>query len=366
MRIAQIAPVAMMIPPPKSGSVELMTSVLTEGLVKRGCDVTLFATGDSKTKAELHAEFPCGYLYDEGMYPWEFYEMVNLSTACERARDFDVIHYQAAYYPMSLPFTRHVSTPFVQTVHHYPYPNETRLWKCYPEANFVAISEYQAKALEGLNCLGVVYHGIETKAFTFNPKPEDYLLFLGRFTAGKGVLEAIEVAKRLGIKLLLAAPEDDYFNEIVKPHVDGRLIEYTGEVDHAEKNKLLGGALALLYPVQAGEPFGLVLTEAMACGTPVLALNKGAVEEIIENGVNGYRVETLEEMCSVFPKILKLDRERVRALAVERFDVEQMVEGYIRIYERILELKNEKLSIYEQNKWEREIVAASGFRTPGR
>jgi glycosyltransferase involved in cell wall biosynthesis len=364
MRIAQIAPVAMMIPPPKSGSVELMTSVLTEGLVRRGCDVTLFAAGDSETKAELHAEFPCGYLYDEGMYPWEFYEMVNLSAACERAAEFDIIHYQAAYYPMSLPFTRHVSTPFVQTVHHYPYPNETKLWKRYPEANFAAISHCQAKALEGLNCLGVVYHGVDTKSFTFNPEPEDYLLFLGRFTAGKGVLEAIEVAKRLGIKLLLAAPEDDYFHEVVKPHVDGKLIEYAGEVDHAGKNRLLGSALALLYPVQAAEPFGLVLTEAMACGTPVLALNKGAVEEIVENGVNGYQVETLDEMCSVFPEILRLDRGRVRASAVEKFDVEQMVDGYIRIYERILSSKNGKFEIYEQKQRKRETVAASGFRTP--
>jgi glycosyltransferase involved in cell wall biosynthesis len=304
--------------------------------------VTLFATGDSATKAKLHASFPHGYWHDEEMYPWEFYEMVNLSAACERAADFDIIHYQAAYYPMSLAFTRLVSTPFVQTVHHYPYPSETQLWKRYPEANFVAISHCQAKALEGLNCVGMVYHGIQTDTITFNPKPEDYLLFLGRFTAGKGVLQAIELAKRLGIKLLLAAPEDDYYHQAVKPHVDGKLIEYIGEVDHAGKNKLLSGALALLYPIQEGEPFGLVLTEAMTCGTPVLALNKGAVNEIVENGVTGYRVETLDEMFEIFPKVVRLDRARVRAQAVERFDIRQMVDGYIRIYERILQAKNNK------------------------
>jgi glycosyltransferase involved in cell wall biosynthesis len=351
MRIAQIAPVATTIPPPKSGSVELMTSLLTEGLVERGYDVTLFATGDSQTNAKLHAEFPRGYWHDNEMYPWEFYEMVNLSAACERAADFDIIHYQAAYYPMSLAFTRHISTPFVQTVHHYPYPGETRLWKRYPEANFTAVSQCQAKALEELNCVGTVYHGIETRKFTFKPQPEDYLLFLGRFTKGKGVLEAIEIAERLGIKLLLAAPEDDYFREIVKPRVDGKLIEYVGEVDHAGKNKLLGGALTLLYPVQEGEPFGLVMTEAMACGTPVLALDKGAVKEIVENGVNGYRVETLDEMCSVFPEVLRLDRARVRASAVEKFDVGQMVEGYINIYKRILQSEKEmKAKVYEQSK----------------
>jgi glycosyltransferase involved in cell wall biosynthesis len=347
MRIAQVAPVATKIPPPKSRSVELITSLLTEGLVERGHEVTLFATGDSNTKANLRAVFPHGYCLDEKMYPWEFYEMVNLSAACEQAADFDIIHYQAAYYPMSLAFTRLVDTPFIQTVHHYPYPSETNLWKHYPKANFVAVSQCQAKALEGLNCLGVVYHGVETKAFTFNPKPDDYLLFLGRFTPGKGVLEAIEMAKRLGIKLLVAAPESDYFHQAVKQQVDGKLIEYVGEVDQAEKNKLLGGALALLYPVQEAEPFGLVMIEAMACGTPVLARNKGAVTEIVENGVNGYKVETLDEMFEIFPKVLQLDRAKVRASAVERFDVEQMVDGYIKIYEQILQSeKKEKFNAY--------------------
>jgi len=341
MRIAQIAPVATTIPPPKSGSVELMTSLLTEGLLERGHEVTLFATGDSVTKAKLHATFPHGYWHDEEMYPWEFYEMVNLSAACERASEFDIIHYQAAYYPMSLAFTRLISTPFVQTVHHYPFQSETRLWKRYPEANFVAISRCQAAALEGLNCIGTIYNGIETETFTFNPQPENYLLFLGRFTAGKGVLEAIEIARRLNVKLLLAAPEDDYYRQTIKPHVDGKLVEYVGEVDHAGKNKLLGGALALLYPVQEGEPFGLVMTEAMACGTPVLALDKGAVNEIVENGVNGYRVETLEEMLEILPEVLRLDRAKVRASAIEKFDVRQMVDGYIEIYEQILRSKSE-------------------------
>jgi len=335
MRIAQIAPVATTIPPPKSGSVEMMTSLLTEGLVKRGHDVTLFATGDSTTKANLHATFPRGYWHDEEMYPWEFYEMVNLSAACERADDFDIIHYQAAYYPMSLAFNRFVKTPFVQTVHHYPYPSETNLWKRYPEANFVAISDCQAEALRGLNCVGTIYHGIETGSFTFNPKPDDYLLFFGRFMPEKGVLEAIEVARRLEIKLLLAAPDDPYYHEAIKPHVDGKLVEYIGEVDHAGRNQLLGGALAMLYPVQAAEPFGLVLVEAMACGTPVLALDKGAVSEIIINGVNGFRVEKLDEMVEIFPEVLKLDRAAIRAFAVERFDAGRMVEDYIRIYEQI-------------------------------
>jgi glycosyltransferase involved in cell wall biosynthesis len=336
MRIAQIAPVATTIPPPKSGSVELMTSLLTEGLIERGHDVTLFATGDSVTKAKLHATFSHGYWHDKEMYPWEFYEMTNLAAACERAIDFDIIHYQAAYYPMSLAFTRLVETPLVHTVHLQPDESQVKLWKHYAEANFVAISDCQAKALTNLNCVGTVYHGIDTDSFTFNPKPDDYLLFFGRFTPEKGVLEAIEVAKRLEIKLLLAAPDDPYYHEVVKPHVDGKTVEYIGEVDHAGRNKLLGGALAMLYPVQAAEPFGLVLIEAMACGTPVLALEKGAVSEIIENGANGFHVETLDEMVRIFPRVLKLDRAAIRDFAVQRFDTARMVEDYIKIYEQIL------------------------------
>jgi len=338
MKIAQIAPVATTIPPPKSGSVELMTSLLTEGLIERGHDVTLFATGDSNTKAKLHATFPHGYWHDEEMYPWEFYEMVNLSTACEWAKDFDIIHYQAAYYPMSFAFTRLVKTPFVQTVHLQPDESQLKLWKHYAEAIFVAISNCQRDAMRGLNIVGTVYHGIETDAFTFNPQPDDYLLFFGRFMPEKGVLEAIEVAKRLGIKLLMAAPDDPYYHEAIEPHVDGKFIEYIGEVAHAGRNKLLGGALAMLYPVQVGEPFGLVLVEAMACGTPVLALDKGAVSEIIVNGVNGFRVNSLSEMVEIFPQIVKLDRDKVRSFAVEHFDTGRMVDDYVKIYERILGL----------------------------
>src|SRR3979490_1654828 len=162
MRIAHIAPVATTIPPPKSGSVETMTSLLTEGLVARGHDVTLFATADSKTKARLHAIYPHGYWHDENMWPWELYEMLNLAAAVERARDFDVIHYEAAYYPMSLAFTRLSPTPIVQTLPHSPSKAEIRLGARYPEAPFVAISNEQAGLLQGLNVVGTVLHGIDT------------------------------------------------------------------------------------------------------------------------------------------------------------------------------------------------------------
>jgi glycosyltransferase involved in cell wall biosynthesis len=231
LRIAHVAPVATTIPPPKSGSVEQMTSWLTEGLVARGHDVTLFATADSKTKATLHATFTHGYWSDPNMWPWELYEMLNLAAAVERATDFDIIHYEAAYYPMSLAFTRLSPTPIIQTLHHSPSEPEVRLWSRYPEAPFVAISSEQARLLSGLHVLGTVLHGIDTDSFTFCDRPDDYVLFLGRFTDGKGVLQAIEIAKRLDMRLILAAAEDAYYREKVAPHVDGHRIVYYGEAD---------------------------------------------------------------------------------------------------------------------------------------
>jgi glycosyltransferase involved in cell wall biosynthesis len=336
LRIAHVAPVSSCIPPKKSGSVQTMTSLLTEGLVRRGHDVTLFATGDSQTAARLHAIYPRGYWEDSEMWPWELCEMFNLAAAVERARDFDVIHYEAGYYPMSLAFSRLSPTPVVQTLHHAPSPAEVALWRRYPDAPFIAISQEQARLLDGLAVADVVLHGIDTDRFTFRHDADDYLLFLGRFTEGKGVLQAIEVAKRVDMRLLLAAAEEAYYREHVAPHVDGRQIVYVGEVDFAGKVELYGGARALLYPVQAGEPFGLVLAEAMACGTPAAALDRGAVREVVEDGVTGGVFDTVDAMVAGLPEVLALDRQSVSAHARARFSIDRMVDGYVRAYQRVL------------------------------
>jgi glycosyltransferase involved in cell wall biosynthesis len=339
LRIAHVAPVATTVPPPKSGSVETMTSLLTEGLVADGQDVTLFATAGSKTRARLHATFEEGYWHDPTMWPWELYEMLNLAAAVERAGEFDVIHYEAASYPISIAFTRLSPTPVVQTLHHSPSAAEVKLWSRYPEAAFVAISNEQARLLDGVNVVGTVLHGIDSDSFAFQERPDDYLLFLGRFTEGKGVLQAIEVARRVGMKLVLVAAEEAYYREKVAPHVDGTQIVYYGEADHPTKVSLYGGARALLYPIQASEPFGLVLAEAMACGTPVAALDRGAVREIVDDGVTGIVFSDLEQMTHELSRVMVLDRRRVRERAVARFGVARMVNEYVAVYRRVMEAR---------------------------
>ena len=335
LRIAIVGPVAQPIPPPRSGSVESVTALLTEGLVARGHDVTLFATGSSATSARLHATFARGYHEDPDLWPWELCELMNLAAAVERAQDFDVVHYQAEYAPVSLAFARLTRTPLVVTVHHAPTPSEVALWSRVGEAPFVAISEAQRSLLAGLNVVARIHHAVDTDALTACLEPEDYLLFLGRFTEGKGVLEAIEVARRTGHRLVLAAAENEYYQHVVAPRVDGERVVFAGEVEPAGKASLLGRARALLYPVRASEPFGLVMAEAMACGTPVAALRRGAVGELVDDGVTGRAFDSIDELVEGLPDVLALDRQGVRRRAVERFAPERMVDAHLTVYARL-------------------------------
>lgn len=336
LRIAQVAPVATSVPPERSGSIETATSLLTEGLVRRGHDVTLFATGNSTTAARLQATFPRGYRDDDSMWPWELCELFNLAAAIERAKSFDIIHYQSEYYPMSLAFSRVTEVALVQTLHHAPDPAEVALWSRYPDAPFIAISNAQAAMLSSLDVAATIHHAIDTDRFAFREAPENFLLFLGRFTEGKGVLQAIEVARRTGMRLVLAAADNDYYREVVAPKVDGQNVTYAGELEHDAKVALLGRARALVYPVQAAEPFGLVLPEAMACGTPVAGLSVGAVPELIDDGVTGGVFSSLDAMVAGLPGVCALDRGAVRATAVQRFGVDRMVDAHVDAYRRVI------------------------------
>ncbi len=335
MRIALVGPVAQPIPPKRSGSVESVTALLADGLVDRGHRVTLFASGGSATRAELHATFPLGYHEDSDLWPWELCELLNLAAAVERAGDFDVIHYQAEYAPISLAFARLSRTPLVVTVHHAPTPPEVALWSRGGGAPFIAVSEVQRGLLDGLRVAATIHHAVDTVTFAPSAEPGDDLVFLGRFTEGKGVLQAIDIARRAGRRLVLAAAENDYYREVVVPLVDGERVVYAGELGLVQKAALLAHAGALLYPVQAAEPFGLVMAEAMACGTPVAALARGAVTELVDDGVTGGVFTSVDELVRHLPRVLALDRRRVRERAVERFGAARMVEEHEAVYARL-------------------------------
>ena len=336
LRIALVGPVAQAIPPARSGSIETVTAMLADGLVARGQDVTLFAAASSTTAARLHAVFADGYNHDTDLWPWELCELLNLAAAVERAAAFDLIHYQAEYAPLSLAWTRVSPVPVVQTLHHAPSPTEVALWSRYPEAPFVAVSRAQADLLTGLNVAGTIHHAVDPRVFGYRAAPDDYLLFLGRFTAGKGVLEAVEVARRTGHRLVLAAAGNEYYRAAVAPLVDGDRVVHAGEADLEAKVALLQGARALLYPLQAAESFGLVLIEAMMCGTPIAALDRGAVRELVDEGSTGHAYASLDALVRGLDDVLALDRGRVRARALERFRPERMVDAHIDAYRRIV------------------------------
>jgi glycosyltransferase involved in cell wall biosynthesis len=311
--------------------------MLTEELVRRGVDVTLFAPGSSETSARLRAAYPQGYEEDDDLWNWEFHETMHVASAFEQAHAFDVIHSHNYHY--ALPFTRMVRTPVVHSYHILPDDDIVRAYARYPEAHLVAISDYQRQVFRANADVAVVHHGIDMAAFPFNPDPEDCLLFLGRIIEGKGAPQAIGLARQAGRRLIIAGPREEndhgYFETAVAPLLEGPDVQYVGPVSLKERNRLLAGASALLYPIDSPEPFGLVLIEAMACGTPVVATGLGAVPELVENGVTGYYAETLDQLPGCLDAALALDRGRIRDEAVARFDYRRMVDDYMTIYHRL-------------------------------
>jgi glycosyltransferase involved in cell wall biosynthesis len=343
LRIAQIAPMSIAVGPDSAGSIEQIVYLLTEELSRRGHDVTLFATGDSVTSAHLEAIYPRGAESDDELWEWDFHESMHTAAAFEQAESFDLIHSHDYHY--ALPFTRLVTTPVLHTYHILPAPDVVRAYARYPEARVMAISRYQRNTFAGLKSVPVIYHGIDTERFRFNPEPEDYLLYLGRIVPEKGPVEAIQIARLAGVRLVMAGPAQcDYFETVIRPQVDGRIVEYVGGVGVQERDRLLAGAAALLYPVLQPESFGMVMIEAMACGTPVAALDRGPVSEIVAEGVTGFAAAAAESLTALIPATLALDRSRVREEAVRRFDYRRMVDEYETLYRSLVRPRRRHVS----------------------
>jgi glycosyltransferase involved in cell wall biosynthesis len=333
LRIAQIAPVAAPVMPGDGDSIEQLVSLLTEELVRRGHEVTLFATGDSITSAELRSLYERGYREDTELWDWRMPETVNAAFAFERAAQFDVIHSHT--YHFALPFTRFVSTPSAHTYHVELGPEVVDAFRRYPEAHLIAISEYQRRVLDGVDRMPVIHNGIDAEAFPFGARPGDYLAFLGRMIPSRGADEAVRVARQLELPLVMAGPSTEWFEETVRPTLDDGLVRYEGRLNAEARNELLSGAAALLYPINCAEPFGLVMVEAMACGTPVAAFGLGAVPEIVQQDVGGRWVAPEEGLASAVEAAVRLDRRRVRDTAIELFDYRRMVDGYEGLYGRL-------------------------------
>jgi glycosyltransferase involved in cell wall biosynthesis len=334
MRIAFLAPISWRVPPRHYGPWEQFSSLLTEGLVKRGLDVTLFATADSVTSARLAAVAPTGYSEDPTLDP-KVWEALHIANLFERAAEFDLIHNSFDFLPLT--FTRLVETPVVTTIHGFASDATLAPYVAYADrVSYVAISE--ADRHPALEYVATIHHGIDFSQFEFNLEPDDYLLFFGRIHPDKGVAEAIEVARATGIPLVIAGIIQDqgYFDREVARHVDDRAVRYIGSVGPAERSRILGGATALLHLINFDEPFGFSVVESMACGTPVIASPRGSMPEIVSDGINGFLVETLDDATGAVEAVGSLDRRKVRDSVENRFTVERMVDRYIKVYRQLI------------------------------
>jgi glycosyltransferase involved in cell wall biosynthesis len=332
MRIAQVATLSAPVREDSGGSVESLVWLLTRELARLGHQVTVFAIAGSRCDGEVVATMPGPYATDGALEDWHLCEFVNLSRALEQSERFDVLHSHA--YLWGLPFQGFSRAPMVHTTHIVPDDDSARLWMAAPNSCVTGISQHQWSAFPTLKPSAVIPHGVDPERFAFRADPEDYLCYLGRFVSGKGPLQAIQIARDLGIRLIMAGPSNPYFREKVQPFVDGKEVVWAGYVSGAERNRLLGGARALLYPIQYPEAFGLVLVEAMLCGTPVAAMNLGAVPEIVQEGVTGFTAGTAEELRSAVPKCFGLDRQTIHTHALQRYSADRMARAYATVYER--------------------------------
>lgn len=347
LRIAQLSTPWECVPPAKYGGTELIASLLTEELIKRGHKVTLFATGDSRTKAKLRFVYPRA-LYRSGI-PWtnSSWPLLHVQECMMRAKEFDIIHNHFHYFGLTMGAS--VTTPVITTYHgDYETAEKDAGKKAILLKNrrmpFVSISNDQrTHTTVGLNFVRTVYNAIDITQFPFSPHVGNYLVWLGRITPKKGVIEAIQVAKKFGMKLLIAAKidtiDETFYKQEVKPLLSKKHAEYIGEIGPKEKAKLLKGAYALVNPIKWNEPFGLVMVESQACGTPVVAYPNGAAPELIKQGSTGYFAQTVNGLVLALKKIPELNRMDCRKNVEQKFTVQHMVDGYEAAYKKILGIR---------------------------
>ncbi|CAA9307001.1 Glycosyltransferase [uncultured Coleofasciculus sp.] len=340
MRIAQIAPLWERVPPFRYGGIELIVSLLTDELVRRGHEVTLFASGDSITKADLKSVHNQALRLDKTIKEHSLYEQMMLSSLYQQADQFDIIHSHVGC--AALPYSGFVKTPTVHTTHGIFTPDNEKIFRQFSRQPYTSISEAQREPRLGLNYIHTVYNGIDPEVYPFQETPTQppYLAFVGRLSPEKGPEGAIKIARATGLPLKMAGKVDvvdqEYYNETLKPLIDGEQIQYLGEVSHEEKVQLLRNATVTLFPITWREPFGLVMIESMATGTPVVGMALGAVPEVIAHGKTGFVCHTLEEMSEAVPEAMKLDRPTCRDYVLSRFSVATMVNEYEQAYQMVL------------------------------
>ena len=340
MKIAQVAPLYESVPPKLYGGTERVVWYLTEALVRLGADVTLFASGDSLTSAELRPMCPAALRLNPDCIDSLAYHVLMLERAIDASEEFDVVHFHTDY--LHFPLARRMHTPHLTTLHgRLDIPDLALIHYEFRDMPLVSISDSQRTPLPWANWQGTVYHGLSPDLYSLNPKAGQYLAFLGRISPEKRVDRAIEIARRSGIPLKIAAKVDkvdqEYFEAKIRPLLDDPLVEYIGEIGEMEKPLFLANALALLFPIDWPEPFGLVTIEAMACGTPVVAWPHGSVPEIIEPGVTGFLVNSIEEAVQAVQQVETISREGCRRVFEERFTSERMARDYLSLYTRLMD-----------------------------
>jgi glycosyltransferase involved in cell wall biosynthesis len=334
LRVAVLAPVAWRVPPRHYGPWEQFASLLTEGLVARGVETTLFATADSLTSARLASVVDRGYAEDSAVEP-KVAECLHIAHVFERAEEFDVIHNGFDFLPLT--YSDLVDTPVLTTIHGFSSERILAVYERYDATtHYVAISD--ADRNPALDYLATIHHGIDADAFALEPSPGDHLLFFGRIHPDKGTAEAIDVAAAVGRRLVIAGIVQDqrYFDERVAPRLDGDRVSFVGAVDAAERSQVLGHAHALLHLIGFDEPFGYSVVEAMACGTPVIAFDRGSMGELIEHGRTGFLVEDVVGAVAALERVPALNRAAIRAAAVTRFGLERMIDEYLEAYAVVL------------------------------